>query len=228
MKFLGKGRTRIVAAAVAVLTLGGVGISVAASSHGQPHSNAVSAQRGLNEYGMTKAFFRGESTRFTYSKGYYCDARVGSTASTNCEAGANFRKPPARDFDPLYITVPLGFKESPMKMDCPDGLVCVDHPSTIDLRRLAPALKPLYPQLTLQQVRASLRNVATPGHDHFITTKAGGRPEWWDVRIVGVTSRAEYDKIHAAKSAAFLRQEINAKRVTAPIPTNLFLYFAVN
>ena len=228
MRFIGNGRGRLVAAAVAVLTLAGVGISVAASTHGQPPSNAVSKTRGIGEYGMTRAFFRGGTTSFTYTKGYYCDALVGSTASTRCEAGANFRKPPARDFDPLYITVPLGFTVRPMMMDCPDGLVCVDHPGTIDLRRLEKALKPLYPKLTDHQLRVALRNVRTPGHDHFITTKAGGHPEWWDVRIVGVTNRAEYNKIHASKSARFLRHEINAGRTTPVIPTNLFLYFGVS
>jgi hypothetical protein len=228
MRFIGKGRGRFVVAAVAVLTLGGVGMSVAASQGGQPPSNAVSQTRGVGEYGMTKAFFRGATTSFTYTKGYYCDARVGSTASTGCEAGANFRKPPAKVFDPLYITVPLGFTVPAMSMDCPNGLVCVDHPGTIDLRRLEPALKPLYPHLSHQQLRLALRNVKTPGHDHFITTRAGGHPEWWDVRIVGVTDRAEYDKIHASKSATFLRQEVNAGRTTPVIPTNLFLYFGVN
>jgi hypothetical protein len=228
MKFIGKGRGRFVVAAVAVATLGGVGMSVAASHVGQPPSNAVSKTRGIGEFGMTKAFFRGTTTNFTYTKGYYCDARVGSTASTHCEAGAHFHKPPAKDFDPLYITVPLGFTVKPMTMDCPDGLVCVDHPGTIDLRRLEPALKPLYPKLTHHQLRVALRNVKTPGHQHFITTTAGGRPEWWDVRIVGVTNKAEYDKISAHQSARFLRQEVNAGRTTPVIATNLFLYFGVN
>ena len=36
-----------------------------------------------------------------------------------------------------------------MKMlECPAGLICVDHPGTIDMTRLEPALKPLYPTLT--------------------------------------------------------------------------------
>jgi hypothetical protein len=227
MRFIGKGRGRLVAAAVAVLTLAGVGISVAASTHGQPPSNAVSKTRGIGEYGMTRAFFRGGTTSFTYTKGYYCDALVGSTASTRCEAGANFRKPPARDFDPLYITVPLGFTVRPMMMDCPDGLVCVDHPGTIDLSRLEPALKPLYPTLTDAQLTAALQNAATPGHNHFITTKAGSTPEWWDVRVVGVTDRAVYRDLNQHKSAGYLLKQVKAGKTTGVIPTNLFLFFGV-
>jgi hypothetical protein len=49
----------------AVATLGGVGMSVAASHAGQAPSNAVSKTRGKGEYGMTKAFLRGASANFT-------------------------------------------------------------------------------------------------------------------------------------------------------------------
>ena len=82
-------------------------------------------------------------------------------------------------------------------LECPAALVCVDHPGTIDLSRLEPALKPLYPQLTDTQLTAALKNFAVPGHDHFITTTNGGQPEWWDVQIVGVTSPSTYDEIRS-------------------------------
>lgn len=114
---------------------------------------------------------------FTYTYGYYFDRKVSSAADSKCEAGAKGKKAPSNDFDPLYITVPLGFKVPAMKMECPDGLVCVDHPGTIDLNRLEPALKLLYPDLTDAQLTAALKNFRTPGHQHFITTKAGGTPE---------------------------------------------------
>ena len=45
-------------------------------------------------------------------------------------------------------------------------LVCVDHPGTVDLTRLEPALKGLYPNLTDAQLTTALRNFAVPGHDH--------------------------------------------------------------
>lgn len=223
-------RVRVVAAGVAALTAAGVGVAVADSaSTAKPPSNRMSIGRGINEFGMTKSFYDGKTVRFTYTKGFFCDKHVTSHASSGCEAGKNYKKPPAKDFDPLYITVPLGFSVPMGRMDCPTGLVCVDHPGTIDLTRLEPALKPLYPSLSKKQLTAALRNFATPGHDHYITTKNGGHPEWWDVKVIGVTSKATYDNLRAHKSFGYIAKQIKKgnKHLTAPIPTNLFLYFGV-
>jgi hypothetical protein len=227
MRFLGTGRTRLVAILAAVLMATGIGVAVAAGSGGGTPSNAMSAGRGIDEFGMTKAFFKGHKTNFTYSKGFWCDRHVRSTASSKCEGGKKWKHAPAKQHDPLYITVPLGFDVKPMAMDCPSGLVCVDHPGTIDLRRLEPALKPLYPGLTDKQLRHALANFAVPGHSHFITDRNHGRPEWWDVRIVGVTDKAEYQKLNQHKSAAYLLKQAKKGKTTPVIPTNLFLYFGV-
>jgi hypothetical protein len=226
MRFIGKGRTRLVVGAVAVMLAAGVGISVAATSSSTP-SNSIGHGMGQNEFGLTKTFLKGKTTQITYTKGYYCDTSVKSAASSKCEAGADFKKAPnKKDFDPLYIMVPLGFHVPAMKMECPSGLICVDHPGTIDLSRLEPALKPLYPNLSDAQLTAALKNFQTPGHQHFITTRAGGKKEWWDVKVVGVTNRAEYDKITHHASARFLLKEAKAGRAVGPIDTNLFLFFA--
>src|SRR5579875_1146666 len=140
------GRIGLLAGVAAVMVAGGVGLAVAGTTgHSAPPSNAMSKGRGINEYGMTKAFYKGQKLRFNYTKGYFCDTTVRSTASSKCEAGATFHKAPSKNYDPLYITVPLGFNQPMSMIDCPSGLVCVDHPGTIDLRRLEPALKPLYP-----------------------------------------------------------------------------------
>lgn len=228
MKFIGNGRGRLGAMLAAVLLASGVGMAFAASgSSSMTPSNAMHAGRGINEFGMTRAFFKGHAVGFTYSHGYWCDKSVKSTATSKCEAGATWKKAPSKQHDPLYITVPLGFDVKPMSMDCPTGLVCVDHPGTIDLRRLEPALKPLYPTLTKKQLLAALRNSATPGHQHYITDRNGGKPEWWDVRVVGVTSAAEYQKINHHKSAGYLLKQVKAGKTTPVIPTNLFLYFGV-
>ena len=223
MSTFGSGKTRLASAAAVMALAGGVGAAVAATSPAM----AMGSGHGTNEYGMTKAFFHGKALSFTYSKGYFCDTSVSSAATTGCEAGAKWNTAPAKHHDPLYITVPLGFTEKMSKMDCPSGLVCVDHPGTIDLTRLEPALKPLYPQLSDAQLTGALKNAATPGHNHFITDRNHGKPEWWDVKVVGVTSKAEYKKINAHRSAAFLKKEIKAGRTTAAIPTNLFLFFSV-
>ncbi|HEY1825998.1 MAG TPA: hypothetical protein VGG21_08590 [Acidimicrobiales bacterium] len=214
-------------ASVALVLVAGVGVA-AASSTAAPPSNAMQKGMGINEFGMTKAFFNGGTVSFTYSKGYYCDKSVSSAATSGCEAGANYKVAPAANFDPLYIAVPLGFTVPMMSMECPATLVCVDHPGTIDLSRLEPDLKSLYPQLSVAQLTAALKNSATPGHEHFITTADGGKAEWWDVKVIGVTSLKEWNLINAHRSFAFLNQQVAKKLTTPIIPTNLFLYFSVN
>ena len=220
-------RARVLAASVAIVAASGVGVAAAASMTATP-SNAMQKGVGVGEYGMTKSFFAGHTVSFTYTKGFYCDKHVMSAATSGCEAGVNYKVPPAKNFDPLYITVPLGFTVPSASMECPSALVCVDHPGTIDLSALEPALKGLYPTLTAAQLTSALKNYATPGHEHIITTQNGGQAEWWDVKVVGVTSLSVWNAINAHKSFAFLNQEDNAKLTTGVIPTNLFLYFAVN
>jgi hypothetical protein len=220
-------RGRILAASVAMFVAGGVGVAAAASTTPTP-SNATQKGMGIGEYGMTQSFFNGGTVSFTYSKGFYCDRTVTSGASSGCEAGAEYKVAPAKNFDPLYIAVPLGFTVPTMSMECPTALVCVDHPGTIDLSRLEPDLKALYPQYTAAQLTAALKNSATPGHEHFITTTNGGKAEWWDVKVIGVTSMKEWNAIVARRSFAFLNQQVSKKLTTPIIPTNLFLYFSVN
>jgi hypothetical protein len=220
-------RGRILAASVAMFVAGGVGVAAAASTTPTP-SNATQKGMGVSEYGMTQSFFNGGTVSFTYSKGFYCDRTVTSGASSGCEAGAEYKVAPAKSFDPLYIAVPLGFTVPTMSMECPSALVCVDHPGTIDLSRLEPDLKALYPQYTAAQLTAALKNSATPGHEHFITTTNGGQAEWWDVKVIGVTSMKEWNAIVAHRSFAFLNQQVAKKLTTPIIPTNLFLYFSVN
>ena len=154
---------------------------------------------------------------------------MSSHAGSQCEVGAKWKKAPAKDFDPLYITVPLGFNRPMNMIDCPANLVCVDHPARIDMTRLEPALKPLYPQLTDAQLTAALRAFRVPAHDHFVTTTNGGRAEWWDVRVIGVTNAKVYDNIRAHKSFGYIKKLLKAKNpaVLGPIPTNLFLFFSV-
>ena len=224
MRLFGSSRRRLLLALLSglVIVAGGLGIAVASTAHSP-------GQRGRNEFGMTRAFFRGTALSFTYTKGFYCDTSVHAYATSGCEAGANYRVPPAKDFDPLYITVPLGFTQPMNMLDCPANLVCVDHPARIDLTRLEPALKPLYPSLSNAQLRMALKNFRVPGHDHFVTTANWGKAEWWPVKIIAVTSAKTFDQIRQHKSVGYIQQLLKAKKpnVLGPIPTNLFLYFAV-
>ncbi len=221
---------KIAASAVAIAALSSVGVAVAGVNN--PPSNGSNIPgRGINEFGMTAANYNGVALPFTYTKGFVCDTTVASSATSKCEAGATYNSlPPAANHqDPLYITVPLGFTEPMNMLECPDTLVCVDHPGTIDLTRLEPALKPLYPNLTDAQLTAALMNFAVPGHDHFIADLNRGLPEYWNVVIVGVTSPTTYAAIQAHRSVSYIEHLIRAKDATVvgPIPTNMFLYFAV-
>jgi hypothetical protein len=226
MKFKITNHARVLVATFAIVVAGGIGVAAAATA--APPSNAVQKGVGMNQFGMTKSFFNGGTVSFTYTKGFYCDKHVSAASTSGCEAGAAFKVPPAKNFDPLYILVPLGFTVPTMSMECPSALVCVDHPGTIDLSRLEPDLKALYPQYTAAQLTAALKNSATPGHQHYITTLNGGKAEWWNVDVVGVTSLSEYNLINAHKSFSFLNQQVTKKLTTPIIPTNLFLYFSVN
>lgn len=221
-------RARVLAATVTLVVAGGAGVVAAGASTAPTPSNAMQKGTGINEFGMTKSFFNGRTVSFTYSKGFYCDRHVASAASSGCEAGVKYKVAPAKSFDPLYITVPLGFTVPPMSMECPSAVACVDHPGTIDLSALEPALKGLYPQLTAAQLTSALKNFATPGHEHFIATANGGRAEWWNVDVVGITSASVWNSINVHRSFAYLNQEIKKNLTTGIIPTNLFLYFAVN
>jgi len=202
-------------AAAAILLTGSTAVAQASWSSG----------RGTNEFGMTMGSVRGHSSSFTYTHGYFCDTSVGAASTTGCEVGADAKVAPSNDTDPLYITVPLGF--SVKSQDCPSGLVCVDHPMSMDLTRLAGALAPLY-KTTPAALTPALRNFSTPGHDHLITTRAGGKAEWWDVSVIGVTDPKVYAQIHAHGSFSYVQSLLKAKNphVLGPIPTNLYLFFA--
>jgi hypothetical protein len=222
-------RAGVIVASAAVLLGGGAALSLAATY--DPPSNAKGPHgHGVSEFGMTKGFIKGQRVQFTYAHGFYCDESVSSAASTQCEAGQKWNKAPSKQHDTLYITVPLGFDRNRSMIDCPSQLVCVDHPGTIDLTRLEPALKPLYPQLTDAQLTNALKNFVTPEHDHFITDLNNGKAEWWDVKVVGVTSAKTMEAIRAHRSFAYIKYLLNKKdkTVVGPIPTNLFLWFRAN
>lgn len=225
----------MLAATIAAVTAAGIGVAAAGTSAQTP-SNATMKGTGVDEFGMTGSYLNGHKVQFTYTKGFFCDTSVASHASTGCEAGKNFKKlPPGakkQGFDPLYITVPIGNGAAGVTMkhmECPNGLICVDHPGTIDLTRLEKTIHsiPPYNGLTNAQLTAALKNFATPGHSHFIGTAAGGKAEWWDVKVVAVTSTAEYNAINKHGSVKYLKRQIKAGKAVGPVDTNLFLFFSV-
>ena len=217
-----KARWAALAVPFAAVALAVTGLSTAqASSH---HDAMTMGQDG---FGKTAGNYDSHSLDFTYSKGYFCDATVSAASSTGCEVGAKWVKAPSKKHDPLYITVPLGFTRPMMSMECPDKLVCIDHPATLDLSRLASTLAPIF-GTTPELLAPALKNYATPGHDHYIDDTNMGKAEWWDVYVIGVTDKSTFDMIERHNSYDYIQGLINKKNpnVTAPIPTNLFLYFS--
>lgn len=201
-----------------LLAIGGLlflsaAVPLSAQTMSMPGMPDVKGHGAFNDYGKTNNFNMGQLTEDVYTHAWYCDVTVTAKSTSGCEVGAAFKMPPAMQYDPLYITVPLGFTEPPMMMQCPDGLTCVDHPVTLDLSAIG-----------------GPPNARTPGHDHFTTTRFGGKPEWWDVQVIGVKTEATYNDIAKHGSYQYIQKLIKAgnKDVTAPIPTNLFLYFAVS
>lgn len=220
-------KARLGAAATALAAVGVLAGGIATAVSTPTPSNAVSRGHGMDQFGFTKGSLRGKHTMLRYTGGFWCDTSVPSAASTGCEAGAQYRKVPAEIHDELYITVPLGFRVK--NLECPADLVCVDHPGTIDLTRLEPALKPLYPDLDDAALTTLLRNYPAPGHDHFLRVNGGYRSVWWEVIVVGVTDPALYRRLATGHDYAPIGALLRAKdkRVLGPIPTNMFLRFAV-
>ncbi|WP_069626467.1 hypothetical protein [Streptomyces niveus] len=172
--------------------------------------------------GVTDGWYEGETIKFLYTQNFFCDPSVSSGAPSKCEAGAKYNNVPPgttsdKFTDPLYIPVPL-FKPGPKTLQCPANVPCVDHPTSIDLSRLASALK---------MPASALKNTELPGHDHIITDRNNDRPEWWPVFVVGVTDPGSFKKIQAGKSFDTIKKLAADPKsgVTQPIPTNTFLWF---
>jgi hypothetical protein len=79
---------QLLATGTAIVAATGIGVAMAAPSTMDPPANAMSHGRGIDEYGMTKAFYKGHTLNFTYTKGFFCDRHVRSVASSDCEVGA--------------------------------------------------------------------------------------------------------------------------------------------
>ena len=200
-----------VALGAAVAALGLFAVPASAQTVAADTANTTIGH-GTDGFGKTDNFDAGRLTNDEYLHGYYCDTTIPAKSATGCEVGVKFMKPPAKSFDPLYITVPLGFSVPPMQMQCPQGLICIDHPPTIDLSAIG-----------------GPTNAVTPGHDHFTTTLNMGKPEWWAIYVIGVKNAATYNAIAEHGSYRYIESLIAKKdpNITTPIPTNLFLYFAV-
>lgn len=194
--------------------IAGPQLASASTGHGMTMSGMVSAQRP-GTIGDTAGWLGGHDVTLHYTKNYFCQEPPSSGAVSHCELGANYMSAPSSDFDPLYVVVPIGFTPAnPGTLQCPTAGNCVDHPRTIDLSRV---------------FGSGTEDALLPPHSHIVTTAAGHAAEWWDVQVVGVTSQGAWHKIVVGKSYRTIQgMRANGNpNVTPDVPTNLFLYFAV-
>jgi hypothetical protein len=201
----------LLAAGLAVMA--GTAFASAGSSSAPMAGMGVSSS-GRAHTGFTRGWFDGHTVRFFYSKNFSCQKPPASKASTSCEAGANYTQTPASTFDPLYVVVPLGFTPPKHTLQCPIAGHCIDHPNTIDLSAV---------------LGKGTGDLALPPHSHIVATNNAHQSEWWNVDVVGVKTLGAWNKLVNARSDRELQwlQRHDSAAVTGNIPTNLFLYFAV-
>ena len=207
-------------AGLALAGLLGVGLAVlsgtafAASSSPSAPMTGMAMSGHSRHVGTTKGWLSGHTVKFLYTKNFKCANPPASKAKSKCEAGSDYTQTPSRTFDPLYVVVPLGFTPARSTLQCPTAGHCIDHPSTIDLSAV---------------LGKGTSNFPLPPHSHIVATANGHQAEWWNVVVVGVKSKASWNRIvHSRSDAALERLQRNPKSgVTGNIVTNLFLYFAV-
>ncbi len=197
--------------AVGMAVLSGTAFASSNASSAHMTGMTMSGAKG-SHVGTTKGWLNGHTVTFKYTKNFICKRPPASKARTGCEAGADYTQTPAAAFDPLYVVVPLGFTPKTSTLQCPHAGRCIDHPSTIDLSAVLGKGTGKFP---------------LPPHSHIIATGNGGQSEWWNVIVVGVTSKGAWHKIVTAKSHAELMrlQRTPHSGVTGNIVSNLFLYF---
>ncbi|MHB1930657.1 MAG: hypothetical protein ACYCUG_14790, partial [Acidimicrobiales bacterium] len=186
--------------------------------------------------GISHDWIAGQDVEALYTESYFCDTSVSAASSSGCEAGAapNHVPPGVSDptapsptvtnsqIDPLYIPVPLYSSPPVTYNQCSSAIVCIDHPATIDLSRLAGVLG---------VPAASLDNVPLPGHDHLLTTRNGDQPEWWNVIVIPVTSPKGLAAVESAKNypAVKAMENVPGSGIGAggfgEVPTNAYLWF---
>lgn len=183
--------------------------------------------------GISRDWIQGQDVEALYTEQYFCDTSVSASSSTGCEAGAapNAVPPGVSDptppsptvtnsqIDPLYIPVPLYTSPPVAYTQCPAANTCIDHPSTIDLSRLAGALG--------VSNAASLDNVSLPAHDHLLTTRNGDQPEWWNVIVIPVSSPAGLASIESSKDYSSVKamEGVAGSGIGGEIATNAYLWF---
>jgi len=143
-----------------------------------------------------------------YTKLYFCAEPPHSAVSTGCEVGAGPTIAPRAGLIPtIYVLAPLGFSPDPSTVHCPEGIVCVNHPPSLDLSRVG-----------------GPDSVFAPAHSHIVTDQQAG---WHQTVTIPVTSLEVWNEIAAARSLTKVRGLQAAGRLGPDAPTNLYFFFEV-
>jgi len=191
-------------------------------SPGEPSSTRSSLAanhdaHGGASVGFTDGWQNGTTVSFFYTKPFFCSDGPPSGAPSGCEVGEDGTSDPRPGKIPvLYVMTPTGFRPDASTLQCPTPGNCINHPSTIDLSRLA---------------GPGAANAPLPAHSHIISSSAhadGGNAGWWEIVVIGVTDPAVWDKIVAGKSLATVRAlQASGAGITGDIRSNAYLFFAV-
>jgi hypothetical protein len=173
-------------------------------------SIAATATTATRELGTTPGWGGGGVATVFYTKEFFCD-------KTPCEAGAAGTNAPGTKapIPSVWVLVPLFDDKSGLNFQCPDAGNCVAHPKELDVSKIG------------------LGNVIPlPPHSHIVdVNEAGFSPAGdtpWKVVVVGVKTRAAWDKLEAGKSIDALRAvQADPTAATMDLPTNIVLFFGV-
>lgn len=175
---------------------------ISPSSSENPNSAAGDAK------GFVHGWFDGQLVMLRYTRLYFCAEPPQSAVSTRCEVGAGpMIAPRAGPFPTLYVLAPLGFSPDPSTVHCPEGIVCINHPPSLDLSRIG-----------------GPDSVFAPAHSHIVIDQEAG---WHQTVTIPVPSLEAWNEIAAAKSLTKVRELQAAGRVGADVPTNLYFFFEV-
>lgn len=182
----------------------------AATSAAKSTPAAAATAATTKELGTTPGWGGGNVATVFYTKEFFCD-------KTPCEAGAPGTNAPGTK-DPIpsvWVLVPLFDDKTGLKFHCPDAGNCVAHPKELDVSKIG------------------LGNVIPlPPHSHIVDTKeagfSGAADTPWNVVVVGVKTRAAWDKLEQGKSIDALRSvqssDVNA---TKDLPSDIVLFFGI-
>jgi hypothetical protein len=173
-----------------------------AASFANPNSAAGDAK------GVINGWFDGQTVMLRYTRLYFCAEPPHSAVSTGCEVGAGPTIAPRSGFFPtLYVLAPLGFSPDPSTVHCHEGIVCLNHPPSLDLSRIG-----------------GPDSVFAPAHSHILADQEAG---WHQTVTIPVPSLDAWNEIATARSLTKVRELQAAGRVGGDVPTNLYFFFEV-